>query len=98
MRSSIPRACVNLLVLKRFKAIISESYTKLKEETILGSLLVPTTDENVGATNHDIGVKQIGQNKGKKRLCARISLKVKTYGHSSLINQSSMRYETIQVL
>ena len=29
--------------------------------------MVPTTDENVGATNEDIGVRQIGRNKGKKK-------------------------------
>ena len=67
MRSSVPGTCVNLLVLERFKAIISENYTEPKEETILGSFLVPTTDENVGATNEDIGVRQIGRNKCKKK-------------------------------
>ena len=67
MRSSVPGTCVNLLVLERFKAIISKIYTEPKEETILGSFLVPTTDENAGVTNEDIGVRQIGQNKGKKK-------------------------------
>ena len=67
MRSLIPGTRVNLLVLERFKAIISKSYTKPKEETILGSFLVPTKDENVGATNEDTGVRQIGYNKGKKK-------------------------------
>ena len=67
MRSSIPGKCVNLLVLERFKVIISENYTEPKEETILESFLVPTTDENVGATNKDIGVRQIGRYKGKKK-------------------------------
>ena len=57
MRSSIPGTCVNLLVLERFKAIISENYTEPKEETILESFLVPTKDESVGATNDDIGVR-----------------------------------------
>ena len=98
MRSSIPGTCVNLLVLERFKTIISENYTEPKEETILGSFWVPTTDENVGATNEDIEVRQIGRSKGKKKLCAQISLKVKTYEHSSLTTQSSMRYKTIQIL
>ena len=67
MRSSIPGTCVNLFVLERFKAIISENYTERKEETILGLFMVPTPDENVGATNEDIGMRQIGRNKGKKK-------------------------------
>ena len=57
MISSIPGTGVNLLVLERFKAIISGNYTKRKEQTILGLFLVLTTDENVGATNEDIGVR-----------------------------------------
>ena len=57
MRSPIPGTCVNLLVLKRFKAIISENYTEPKEETVLGSFLVPTNDKKVRVTNDDIGVR-----------------------------------------
>ena len=57
MRSSIPGAWVNLLVLERFQAIMSENYTEPKEETILASFLVPPTDQSVEATNEDIGVR-----------------------------------------
>ena len=57
MRSPIPGTCVNLRVLKRFKAIISENYTEPKEETVLQSFLVPTNDKKVGATNDDIEVR-----------------------------------------
>ena len=37
------------------------------EETILGSFLVLTTDDSFGVTNEDIGVRQIGRDKGKKK-------------------------------
>ena len=49
---------------------MNENYTEPKEETILASFLVPPTDQNVEATNEDIGVRQIGRNKGKdKAVC-----------------------------
>ena len=67
MISTITGTCVNFLVLESFKVIISKNCIESKEETILGSFLVPSTDKNVGATNEDIGVKQIGQSNGKKK-------------------------------
>ena len=91
MRSSIPGICETLLVLERFKAIISENYTETKEETILGSFLVPTTDENVGATNEDIGVRQIGRNKGKKK--AVCSNQPKSKGKRTLFTHQSKQHE-----
>ena len=98
MRSSVPGTWVNLLVLERFKAIISKIYTEPKEETILGSFLVPTTDETLQRLMKTLEWDKLGEIEVKRKLCAGISLKVKTYGYSSLINHSSMRYETNQIL
>ena len=90
MRSSIPGTYVNLLVLERSKAIISENYTEPKGETILGLFLVPTTHENVGATNEDIRVRQIGRNKSKKKAACSNQPKRKDIG-TFFTHQSKQR-------
>ena len=46
-----------LACFRKIQTIISENYTEPKEETVLGSFLVPTNDKKVGATNDDIGVR-----------------------------------------
>ena len=38
---TIPGTCINILILKKYQDIIEENYTEPKEETIIGSYLVP---------------------------------------------------------
>ena len=39
VRASIPGTCINLLIMERYKKLIEETYTKPKNEKILGSCL-----------------------------------------------------------
>ena len=45
--ASIPGTCINILILKKYRDILEENYTEPKEETILGSYLVPNDDSEV---------------------------------------------------